>query len=156
MRRSIYALSAKQLAKDICRLLTMHRHGDLNEAIVRQVLKGACWWVANAQGRKDACDCWSKAARLVRNAANGWDGLGLIHEHIFPRKVIQEAIFTLVEPTEARIEELLLLSRVCVVTAGEDERLRAAGLTSSLPDGAALQIEDLMKRYDAVGIEFAD
>jgi hypothetical protein len=154
--KSIYSLSAQELAPDIRALLLLYRKGELREAVVRQVLKGACWWVSNAQGRKDSCDSWSKAALEARKGAPEWGGLGLIHEHIVPRSVIEESIIGLKEPSVERIAELLSFSRICVVTPEEDESLRKAGLGSVLPAGVGLSEAELTRRHKEVGIEWAD
>lgn len=152
MPKSIYKLSPKDLAPDILLLLTLRNEGRLQEAVVRQVIKGACWWIANSQGRRDACDLWSKEARRLRKTSKTWDGLGLVHEHIVPRSVIEEEIITLDDPTLERIEELLRLSRVCVVTRDEDRRLREANLGARLPSGSSIS-EGGALRYQLVGIE---
>jgi hypothetical protein len=155
MARSVYRLDAEQLAPDIALLLRLFREGQLHEAVVRQVLKGACWWVSNAQGRRDACDLWSKAALERRRANAGWNGIGFVHEHLIPRNVIEDAILALEHPTADAIKRLLALSRVCVVTPEEDEKLRKLGLRDRLPGDADLA-DALLERYHVAGIELSD
>lgn len=155
MPKSIYKLSAKDLAPDIQLLLLLLKAQRLQEAVVRQVLKGACWWVANAQGRKDACDLWSKKAIELRASQESWDGIGLVHEHMVPRNVIEEEILALSNPTVEQIEKVLSRSRVCVVTADEDKQLREAKLGASLPDGASSSSGGV-PRYQVAGIELSE
>jgi hypothetical protein len=149
---SIYKLSAGDLAPDIFLLLVLHRTRKLHEAIVRQAIKGACWWISNAQGKSDSCNLWSKAALALRNGNPSRQGLGLIHEHIIPRSVIEDSIMQLDEPSVGKIAELLKCSRVCIVTADEDSRLRKKGLQRRLPKGSTPQDGD-NGRYRLAGIE---
>lgn len=155
MPRSIFSLSAKELAPDILILLNLYKETKLHEAVVRQVLKGACWWVSNAQGRRDACDLWSKEALKLREGNDAWHGLGLVHEHMIPRNVIEDEILALPNPTVEQIEELLKLSRVCVVTEAEDERLRDLKLGSRLPNGERTTSGG-KERYQLAGIELSE
>lgn len=155
MSNSIYTLTAKELARDISTLLYLYREGKLHEAVVRQAIKGACWWVSNAQGKKDDCDLWSEKALSLRQASSDWDKLGLIHEHIVPRKYIQNRLISLEDPTEPNVERLLSLSQVCVVAPDEDEMLRKHGYRDKpmTNDSGDLNIEG---RYQAVGIRIAN
>jgi hypothetical protein len=152
---SIYKLTADELAPDILELIVLHREGKLHEAIVRQALKGACWWVSNNQGKNDSCSLWSTKALALRNANDSWKGLGLIHEHIIPRNIIEEEIMKLVEPSVEKIANFLKLSQVCVVTKDEDESLCKAGLQRKVPGDVPLP-DGGNKRYFIAGIEFSE
>jgi hypothetical protein len=154
MPNSIYNLTAKELARDISTLLYLYRKGKLHEAVVRQAIKGACWWVSNGQGKKDDCDLWSEKALSLRQANSKWDKLGLVHEHIVPRKYIQNRLMCLEDPTESNVERLLSLSQVCVVAPDEDQMLRKKGYRDKpiTNDSGELNIEG---RYHAVGIQIA-
>ncbi|MBX3627979.1 MAG: hypothetical protein KF892_23420 [Rhizobacter sp.] len=152
---SIYKLTAEQLAPDILLLLELYREKKLQEAIVRQALRGACWWGSNARNRNDACNLWSKKALALRQANSSWGGIGLIHEHIVPRSVIEEAIINLEHPTEQEVGALLKLSRVCVVTPDEDATLRKLGLRDSIPEADTLY-EGGVRRYVLGGIELSE
>lgn len=152
---SIYSLTAEELASDIQRLLLLYRDNEIHEAVLRQVLKGACWWISNSQGKKDACDLWSEKALALRNASSSWQGLGLVHEHVIPRNVIEEQILALETPSVTDITELLLRSRVCVVTAEEDKCLREKGLRQRLPSGTSLA-DGGVARYLECGIKFSE
>jgi len=151
---SIYKLTADELAPDILLLLVLHRTGKLREAIVRQAIKGACWWISNGQGMGDFCDLWSTDALALRNQKNSWHGLDLVHEHIVPRNVIEETIMQLEDLSVEKIAELLKHSRVCIVTAMEDSRLREKGLQRKLPEGSDLQGGG-SDRYALAGITLA-
>jgi len=153
---SIYSLKAEELASDIRILLELHHEKKIHEAVLRQVLKGACWWISNNQGKKDSCDLWSKKALALRRANDSWEELGLVHEHIIPRNVIEEEILALRgRPTVDQITALLLHSRVCVVTAEEDKCLREKGLRQKLPSATSLTAGG-SARYVECGIEISE
>ena len=151
-KNALNPLEIGELAENILLLIRLHRENKLHERVVRQVIKGACWWVSNKQGKKDKCALWSKAARQIRIEREVWDAqLGLIHEHLVPRNVIEEQIMNLNLPTADAVGFLLALSTVCVVTKEEDEALRKDGLRNNMT-AQWKPGDDLFARYKAVGI----
>lgn len=90
---------------------------------------------------------WSKPARALPNVA----GAPLRSEHVYPLNLLSRDLLA-VEPTVAAFARLVADRLVlAVITVEEDLRLRAAGLSRSMPIG--WDGRDPYDRYRAAGLE---
>jgi hypothetical protein len=147
----------EKVAEDV--LLMLQKKENMHSTTVRHVLKLACWLSSNRMGKRDRCPNWSvKAAERRRSWPNCPEGgewppnHGLIHEHIVPRKHIEDALYKLFPLEIENVHALLDLSEVCIVTECEDKRFGKNNLKQKMPPGCVLP-RDKWKRYELVGIE---
>ena len=78
-----------------------------------------------------------------------------IYEHTVPAGVLRTAMLQAAPGPDVAARVLRSAGGVAVLLRGEDERLRAAGLGSRMPDGWALG-DDPLARYIVAGIELSD
>ena len=82
---------------------------------------------------------------------------GVIYEHPIPATVVRKKLFDLKKPTEASVREILQKSgKVTVLLReGEDDDLRAAGLSSQMPLEWEWELDKQDARYEEVGIDIS-
>jgi hypothetical protein len=82
---------------------------------------------------------------------------GVIYEHPIPATVVRKKLFDLKKPTEASVREILQKSgKVTVLLReGEDDDLRAAGLSSQMPLGWEWDTDSKDARYKEIGIDIS-
>lgn len=111
-------------------------------AVVDQVI----WVWSEFEGKHRGCRYWSEKA-----VATGSKREGLVHEHVVPRKVIREKLFTLSKPSISSVKRIL--EKYCigvVVTKEEDVHLRNLQLHSSMPED--WDRKDVWARYKKANI----
>jgi len=82
---------------------------------------------------------------------------GVIYEHPIPATVVRKKLFDLKKPTEVSVKEILQESGQVTVLlrVGEDDDLRAAGLSSQMPLGWEWDTDSKDARYKEVGIDIS-
>lgn len=155
MVRKVTDPGAKQVAEDV--RLALQLRGQMHEISVRQILKLACWLTSNRAGKRNSCQNWSVGAMERRRswpAGTDWPAdHGLIHEHIVPRKWIENSLYKLpLDPKIDEIKALLDLSEVCVVTECEDRKFGSNKLKQGIPKGCTLP-RDKWLRYELAGVK---
>ena len=132
----------RQIASDIAVIL----NADISYGTKYAVLNEVVWVWSEFYGKHKGCPWISVEAAKVA------DERALIHEHVVPKKQLITALFALCDATPDVIYDYLQSHCIGVlVTKDEDERLRKAKFTSSMP--ADWDQEDVWARNKNVGIE---
>lgn len=143
-----------ELAKNLALLLSLHDERELHKVVVGQVIKGACWWSSNELGKYDKCRYWSKRATATRDSSDTWKkDHKLVHEHVVPRKVIEDLIFKSKPRDAQQIERFLKLSFVCIVSEADNQALRK--FNSCMPESWEFG-KCPWARYTACDIEWTE
>lgn len=108
------------------------------------------WVWSEFNGKHQGCKFWSEKA-----LSSGLQNKHLIHEHLVPRKVLMNKLFSEVIPDKQNIFEFLDTYCVgVVVTKDEDNMLNKIGLRSEMPSD--WDNKDPWARYKKVAIKVVD
>lgn len=119
----------------------------LSHGTKHSVIDNVIWVWSEFDGKYEGCKYWSIEAQ-----SDSEEDKDLIHEHLVPRKIIREKIFSLKNPTKLDISHVL--EKYCVgvvITKREDETLNFYKLRSTMP--ANWDGKDVWARYKVAGIE---
>ena len=134
----------EQMCIDVAKVLASDLAYGTKQSVVDHVL----WVWSEFDGKIQGCKHWSIKAK------NAKTGTRLIHEHVVPRKVLREKLFSITSPTKRKVCNIL--SKYCVgvvVTNDEDKELNSLGLRATMPkdwDG-----KDIWARYSVAKIKIA-
>jgi len=131
----------EEIAHDVAEILK----GDFHYGTKFAVLSEVVWVWSEFYGKYQGCPWWSVEASKQKEEKN-------IHEHVIPKKVLIQALFSMDKPNEREVYDYL--ERHCigvVVTKEEDKRLRDLKLGSKMPED--WNGEDVWARYQLAGIE---
>lgn len=133
-----------EMVEDVAFILSC---GNLTFGTKFSVVDHVIWVWSEFDGKYEGCKYWSKNAVLSGSAR-----VGLIHEHVVPRKIIRQKLFDLKKPSATSVKRIL--NKFCVgvvITKQEDDRLRELKLQKSMPDG--WDGNDIWVRYKAAEIK---
>lgn len=131
---------------------------NLVKRITKEMLWSATEDCDSGKSFKYKIPFWStKAIDLYNSNISGRSKLdGLVHEHVYPRNLIEEMVMQ-AKNKEEIFQILNTYAFAVIITKLEDECLTKRGLKSKLPDGKANSIKliDILSRYIDAGIEIA-
>lgn len=121
---------------------------DLLYGTKQSVIDHVLWVWSEFDGKKKGCLYWSKNAKRAK------DGEPLIHEHVVPRKIIRDKLFSIKNPTKIKVRNILKTYCIgVVVTKTEDKKLTTEGLKSKMPED--WEGKDIWARYSKSKIKLA-
>ena len=132
----------REIAHDVSVIL----RADLHYGTKYSVLSEVVWVWSEFFGKYAGCPWWSAEALKEPKEKNK------IHEHVIPKKVLIDTLFSMKNFTAKEIHTYL--EKHCigvVVTKDEDKRLRDLKLGSKMPDD--WDGSDIWARYRLAGIE---
>jgi hypothetical protein len=138
--------------------LTKVLNSDLTYGTKHAVIHNIQWSWTEFDGKYEGCRYWSEAAREQYDKDR--KSKGLRHEHIVPRRIVTQMLFSLPAPTEEQVRVICETYLIGVVVTRDEDRKLNKKHAKKMPD----EFSDLTHsealnpwlRYKMLGIQVID